>query len=66
MEYIVIWIICGDICAVIADSKGRSVGGWLLGGILLGIFGVIILALLQNPPNARLWTTTPGDQLSPG
>jgi hypothetical protein len=42
------WLFCGVLCAIIADSKGRNVGGWVLGGILLGLIGVIILALLPS------------------
>ena len=36
------------LCAVIADHKGRRVGGWSFGGIILGWLGVIIVALLSN------------------
>ena len=43
-------IVCLILCAKIADSKGRSVGGWIAGGIFLGWIAVIILAVL--PSNA--------------
>ncbi|WP_457812116.1 zinc ribbon domain-containing protein [Sinorhizobium meliloti] len=46
MELLVIWIICGVVTAIIAASKGRSGAGWLLVGLLLGIFGVILIACL--------------------
>lgn len=46
MELLVIWIICGVVTAIIAASKGRSVAGWLLVGLVLGIFGIILIACL--------------------
>jgi len=45
---LVIITICGFIAAAIANSKGRSVVGWFFGGFLLGIVGVIIVAVLPN------------------
>ena len=41
-------IIATIVCAVLADRKGRRVGGWIVGGLLLGWVGVIILACLSN------------------
>lgn len=48
-------IICGIsniiaivVCAVLADKKGRSVGGWIAGGFFLGWIGVIILCFLSD------------------
>ncbi|MHC1740134.1 MAG: zinc ribbon domain-containing protein [Anaerolineaceae bacterium] len=41
-------IVCGAISASIMKSKGRSEGvGWIL-GLLIGIFGLIIVALLPK------------------
>ena len=52
VKYYILSIISGIIativCAVLADRKGRSVGGWIVGGLLLGWVGVIILACLSN------------------
>ena len=38
------------VCGVLADRKGRSVGGWIVGAIFLGWIAVLILALIQNLP----------------
>lgn len=48
MGIIIIWIICGFVTAVIAAGKGRSGFGWLLVGLLLGIFGVILIACMPS------------------
>ena len=34
--------------AILADRKGRSIGGWIFGGIILGWVAVIILAFLSD------------------
>ena len=36
------------ICGVLAGNKGRSIGGWIVGGFLLGWIGVIILFFLSD------------------
>ena len=36
------------VSAVLADRKGRSIGGWIFGGLVLGWIAVIILACLSN------------------
>ena len=46
---IVIWIICAVVCAVIAESKNRSAVGWFFIGLVLGILGVILVAVLPSP-----------------
>lgn len=48
MELFVLWIICGFVTAVIASAKDRSGFGWLLIGLLLGIFGVILIACMPS------------------
>ena len=45
---VLIWVICGVFAAVIASSKGRSAGGWLVLGLLFGIFGLILVACLPS------------------
>ena len=47
--FIVISNIVAVICsAILADRKGRSVGGWIFGGVMLGWIAVIILACLSD------------------
>lgn len=48
MEILLIWLLCAVAAAVIASAKGRSGFGWLLLGMLIGIFAVIIVACLPN------------------
>ena len=35
-------------CPIIADRKGRSIGGWIVGGFLLGWLGLIIIGCLSD------------------
>lgn len=35
-------------CPIIATHKNRSVPGWIFGGFLLGLIGLIIIACLPN------------------
>ena len=45
---LIIMVVCGMITSAIANSKGRSVVGWFFGGFLLGLIGIIIVAVLPN------------------
>lgn len=42
---LVIWLLCGIIGLLIGQNKGRPIQGLAL-GFLLGIFGVIIIAVM--------------------
>lgn len=35
-------------CPIIASHKGRSVGGWIFGGLFLGSIGLIIVSCLKK------------------
>lgn len=50
---IIVSVVCAVICALLARKKGRSVVGWVFGGLFLGWIGVIIIACLSpiNKPN---------------
>ncbi len=52
MEFlIVLWLLFGVICAVVASQKGRSGCLWFLIGCVIGIFGLIlVLVLPSNQP----------------
>lgn len=52
MEYVIIWIICGVICAVIASNKGKSGGLWFLVGVLLGPLGIILALVVSTDQKA--------------
>lgn len=50
---LLIWLLCGIVCAIIAGSKNRSAVGWCLIGLLIGIFGVILIACLPKVEQGR-------------
>jgi hypothetical protein len=45
---IIVWILCGAACAIIAQKKGRDQMLWFILGILGGILTLAVLALLPN------------------
>ena len=51
---IFVWLICGVGSAVVASSKGRSGCGWLILGLLLGPFGLLISAAMSNQKQQRV------------
>jgi hypothetical protein len=54
VTFIVLWLFCGIISAIIANSRGRSGCAWFLLGILLGPFGFAV-ALLPSVKTSD-WT----------
>lgn len=48
MEFLILWLVCGVITGIVASAKGRTGFGWFLLGCLLGIFGVIFIALMPS------------------
>jgi hypothetical protein len=55
MTFILFWLGCAIVSAIIASSKGRSAFGWFLIGALFGIFAlllVVVLPSLKRDPNA--------------
>lgn len=49
MEYFIIWLSFGIVAAIIASSKGRSVGGWFFLGMLFGPFSLVVGFLPSMP-----------------
>lgn len=51
------------LCAIIASSKKRSVGGWAFAGLIFGLLAVILLVLSrpadEQPAAARPKVTRP-------
>lgn len=45
---IIIWLVFGVICAVIANGRGRSAAAWFFIGLLLTCVGLIILLVLPD------------------
>jgi hypothetical protein len=48
MTIFVIWVVCVIATAILAANKGRSVGGWLLLGLLLGPIALLLAAVVSN------------------
>jgi hypothetical protein len=48
MVWLIVSLICGAIAAVVASGKGRSPIGWFFLGFLLGLIGIVIVAVLPN------------------
>ena len=48
MEYFLLWIGCGIFAAIVAGGKGRSFGGWLVLGLIFGIFALLAVGFLPK------------------
>lgn len=48
MEFVIFWIICGGIAAMIASSKGGSGGLGFLAGVLLGPLGIVVALFMGS------------------
>jgi RNA polymerase subunit RPABC4/transcription elongation factor Spt4 len=48
MEYLVVWVAVSVVAAWYAKQKGRNPGAWLLIGLLLHVFALVLLWFL-NP-----------------
>ncbi len=59
MEFIILlWIVCGIASAIIATSKGYSGCGFFLLGLILGIIGLVIAAVLPKREKSQPATPT--------
>lgn len=61
---LIFWVLCGIACALIANSKGRSVAGYFFIGLLLGIFGLILVAVAAPAESLVGPTRTPVEFLN--
>lgn len=48
MELLIIWLLFGIVCAIIASKRGRNWFGWLLIGSIIGVFGLILVLVLPS------------------
>jgi hypothetical protein len=46
MAFIIIWLCFGIASAVVAANKGRNIFGWFIVGVLLGVFALIMVAVM--------------------
>ena len=57
MEVLLIWLACGILSAVVAESKGRSGLGWFLLGLVFGVFALLasvgVSKLEKQNPSAK-------------
>jgi hypothetical protein len=44
---LILWVVCAGFAALIAHAKGRSVGGFALAGLLLGVVGLLWAAFAR-------------------
>lgn len=51
--FLIVGVILGVICALLAHSKGRNAIGWFFIGFLLGIIGLIICLVVPNLKEQR-------------
>ena len=58
--WVTIWLVCALVTVIIAVSKGRSFFGWLLIGLILGIFGLILAAVLPSLKGTIEYEEPPG------
>ena len=62
MEFIIVWLLCGLICTVIAGAKGRSSFGHFFIGVLFGPLGVILsLVMPKNTDRLEKLALNAGD-----
>jgi len=54
LSFLVIWIVCIVACAILADNKGRSVGGWVVLAIVLGPITLLLAAVVPNLKQEQL------------
>lgn len=50
MEIVIVWLICGVFCAIVAGTKNRSALGWLALGALFGFFAVVAVLVVKSLP----------------
>lgn len=48
MAFLIFWLLCGVVSAVVASNKGRNGCAWFIGGMLLGPIGIVLI-LVASP-----------------
>lgn len=48
MDLAIFWIGCAIATAVVASAKGRNAFGWLILGVLFGLFALIVVAVISS------------------
>lgn len=60
--YIVIWLLCGLVAGLIAQSKGGDVSQGVVLGVLLGPIGILIALVSGRPKIERVRTYASPDE----
>jgi len=61
MEFLVIWLLFGVVCAILANNKGHSGCLWFGLGVLLGPIGLIIVLIIpKNESKVKKTAITSG------
>ena len=50
MLFLVFWLFCGIICAILASHRGRSAALWFFLGTFFGVFAVVLLLVMSEEP----------------
>ncbi len=53
MEFLIAWIVFGVAAASLAKGKNRSVALWVVIGLLIGPFALLIIGLMKPAPGAN-------------
>ena len=53
MEWLILWVLCGGVAAVVANAKNRNVGGWLVAGLIFGLLALLVIACLPTKREAE-------------
>ena len=53
MVTIIILLICGVVCAIVANQKGRNAVGWFFFGLFFGLVAVIVSLVVSNKKEER-------------
>ena len=53
MAYLIIGVIAGTICALVASSKGRNAVGWFFLGFFFPLIGIIVICCVSNLKEER-------------
>jgi len=48
MVWVILWILCGFVCAMIAKEKNLNVPTWFALGCLLGIFAIVAIFFVES------------------
>jgi hypothetical protein len=53
MEWLILWVLCGAICAGIASGKNLSIPQWLAIGCLLGVLAIPMVLFAEGNKDAE-------------